>query len=99
MRAIAALCLLVWSFALGAATPVEKFAPGTSYYFETFDPGSHPWEPGQDLNVEEVFKNYEYYEIIFDKNGKEITVNHYVQNNKADSVQYRILPSRALQKK
>lgn len=96
---VAALCLLALSFAAGAAGPADKFTPGTPYYFENFDPGQQPWDPGQDLNIEEVFKNYQYYEIVFSKDGKEITVNHYVQNRKTDSVKYRIMPNWTLQKK
>lgn len=99
MRPIVALCLLALSFAVGAATPMDKFMPGTPYYFENFDPAMQPWEPGQDLNIEEVFKNYQYYEIVFDENSNEINVKHYIQNRKADSVKYRIMPNWTLQKK
>lgn len=99
LRAVAALCLLGLSFAAGAASPVDRFMPETPYYFENFDPGMQPWEPGLDLNIEEVFKNYQYYEIVFDKNRKEIKVNHYIQNRKADSEKYRIMPNWTLQKK
>lgn len=98
-RGAAALCLLVLSFAVGAAVPANKFTPGATYYFDHFDSDQQPWEPGQDLNIEEVFKNYQYYEIVFSKTGKEITVNHHVQGNKADSAKYRIMPNWSLEKK
>jgi hypothetical protein len=98
LRAVAALCLPVLSLAAGAAAPADRFAPGVTYYFDSFDPGRQPWEPGQDLNIEEVFKNYQYYEIVFDKTGKEITVNRHVQGHKADSIKYRIMPNWSLQK-
>ena len=94
-----ALALLALSLAAGAASFADKYLPGATYYFESFNSSLQPWTPGEDLNVEEVFKNYEYYEIVFDKSGQEITVNHYIQNNKADGAQYRILPNRGLQKK
>ncbi|MHB9101541.1 MAG: hypothetical protein ACYC2E_08525 [Sulfuricella sp.] len=49
-----------------------------------------PWYPGQDLNLEEVFKNYVYYEIIFDQYGREITVNRYLQNRKERSDRFLV---------
>ena len=60
------LAILFWVGA-SAASLAEKFQPGVPYYFENFDPAMKPWDPGQDLNIEEVFKNYVYYEIIFDQ--------------------------------
>ena len=95
LRSIATLCLLVLPHAVAAAALV----PGTPYYFGNFDPVQRPWEPGQDLNIEEVFKNYQYYEIVLDRDGKEITVNHYIQNRKAGSEKYLVLPDRSLRKK
>jgi len=95
LRSIAALCLL----ALSLATSAAALVPGTPYYFENFDPVQRPWEPGQDLNIEEVFKNYQYYEIVLDRDGKEVTVNHYIQNRKAGSEKYLVLPDRSLRKK
>lgn len=99
LRIVAVLCLLVQTFAAGAATLADRFTPGTKYYFESFDSGKQPWVPGQDLNVEEVFKNYQYYEIVLDRDGKEITVNKYIQGAKAGSEKYLILPDGSLRKK
>lgn len=96
---IAALCFLsaLPSFA-DAASPADRFTPGTPYYFDSFDPGRHPWVPGQDLNIEEVFKNYQYYEIVFDRDGKGITVNRHVRGSKADSEKYLLSPDGSLRK-
>lgn len=99
LRIVAALCLLACSCSVGAASPIDRFIPGTPYYFEDFNPGLQPWEPGSDLNIEEVFKNYQYYEIVFDKDRKAFTVNRYIQNSRADSAKYRIMPNLTLQKK
>ncbi|WP_059424722.1 hypothetical protein [Sulfuricella sp. T08] len=96
--AAAVIAILFWVGA-SAASLEEKFQPGAPYYFENFDPAMKPWDPGQDLNLEEVFKNYVYYEIIFDKSGREITVNHYLQNRKERSDRFLIRPDRSLEAK
>ena len=91
--------LLSLSFTASAASPVGKMTPGISYYYEYFDPGQRPWRPGGNLNIEEVFKNYQFYEIVLDDDGKEITVDQYIQGNKAGSEKYLVLPDGSLQKK
>lgn len=99
-RIMAVLTLLALSFTTSAATPaVDKLKPGASYYYDNFDPEQRPWKPGQSLNIEEVFKNYQYYEILLDRNGSEITVHHFIRGEKADSKKYLILPDGSLQKK
>lgn len=99
VRAVAALCLIVPAFAVGAASFAERFTPGTAYYFDNFDPGQQPWKPGQDFNFEEVFKNYQYYEIVLDRNGNEITVNRYIRGDRAGSEEYLVLPDGSLRRK
>jgi len=96
--AAAVIATLFWVGA-GAASLAEKFQPGVPYYFESFDPAMKPWDPGQDLNIEEVFKNYVYYEIIFDKSGREIMVNRYLQNRKERSDRFLVQPDRSLEGK
>jgi hypothetical protein len=62
-------------------------------------PWAKPWQPGQSLNIEEVFKNYQYYEIRFLKQGAEIQVQRYIQNQPAGSREgYRIKPDGTLDK-
>lgn len=80
-----------------AASGMAPFEPGTSYYFDHFDPRQNPWQPGQDFNLEEVFKNYRFYEIRFYKDGHEIQVNRYIQNRKEGSEHYRIRPDGVLE--
>lgn len=94
-RAIAALCLLVLPLAMAA----EGIAPGTSYYYADFDPGQQPWQPGQALNFEEVFKNYQYYEIVVAQDGREMTVNQFIRGDKTGSTRYLLLPDGSLQKR
>ena len=98
-RIVAALCAALLSLAAEAATALDRFQPGTPYYFEHFDPAMKPWEPGQDLNIEEVFKNYIYYEIVFDPSGRGITVNRYLQNRKERSDRFLLRPDRSLEAK
>jgi len=93
------LVLSVLSFPASAVPLAGNLMPGTANYFESFDPNQQPWQPGLNLNYEEVFKNYEFYEIVPDQNGSEITVNHYIRGDKAGSEKYLILPNGSLRKK
>jgi hypothetical protein len=95
---LATCFLLALTHAASAASLTDKFAPGASYYFDDFDPGRQPWEPGQHLNIEEVFKNHQYYEIVFDQDGKAITVTRYIRGDKEGSEKYLVLPDRSLRK-
>lgn len=95
-RLLAAL-LLAASMWAGSAQ-AAAFEPGTPYYFDNFDPAQKPWEPGQDLNIEEVFKNYQYFELTFSKDGKEITVSRFIQNKRKDTEKYQVMPDRSLRK-
>jgi len=96
---LAAILLLVLAHDASPGSLADKFTPGTSYYFDHFDPGQRPWEPGQYLNIEEVFKNYQYYEIVFDQDGNGITVYRYLRGSKEGSEKYLVLPDKSLQKK
>ena len=99
VRIAAAFCLLMLPFAASAGSLADKLMPGTPYYYENFDPGQRPWEPGRNLNIEEVFKNYQYYEIVLDQDGKEIAVSQYIRGSKAGSEKYLVLPDGSLRKK
>jgi hypothetical protein len=99
VRIAAAVIAILFSFGASAASLAEKFQAGVPYYFENFDPAMKPWDPGQDLNIEEVFKNYVYYEIIFDRSGREITVNRYLQNRKERSDRFLVRPDRTIEAK
>ena len=95
---VAAILLLVFANAANSAELANKFTPGTPYYFDHFDTQITPWDPGQYLNIEEVFKNYQYFEILFDQGGKAITVNRYLRGSKESSVRYLVKPDGSLQK-
>lgn len=98
---IVALLLLITAVAAGAAPDVHphKLIPGSKYYFDNFDPEQKPWNPGRDLNIEEVFKNYQYVEIVLDQDGRGITVTHFIQGGKKDTVKYLLMPDGSLSKR
>jgi len=91
--------LLVLPFAASAASLADKMTPEIPYYYEYFDPGQRPWKPGGNMKIEEVFKNYQFYEIVLDEDGKEITVIQYIKGDKAGSEKYLVLPDGSLRKK
>lgn len=97
VRYIALFCLLMLPFFAAAVSPADQLVPGTPYYFDSFNPEQRPWIPGQHLNIEEVFKNYQYYEIVLDRDGDGVTVNHYIRGSQAGSEKYRVLPDGSLQ--
>lgn len=98
-RTVAIFVFFMLPFVASAATLADNFAPGTPYYFDSFDPKLQTWKPGQHLNIEEVFKNYQYFEIVLDQDGKGITVNQYIRGIKTGSEMYLELPDGSLRKK
>ncbi|MFN3398557.1 MAG: hypothetical protein ACK4ZS_08510 [Sulfurimicrobium sp.] len=91
--------ILPWLAGIACAAADElPFAPDTPYYFDYFDPRQTPWQPGHGLNLEEVFKNYQYYEIRLVKNRREIRVTHYIQGREEGSEHYRIQSDGTLEK-
>lgn len=97
-RILAALLLIALPYSASSASLSDNYTPGTSYYFSDFDPAQQPWEPGQYLNIEEVFKNHQYYEIVFDQDGNGITVTRYLRGSRESSEKYLVLPDRSLRK-
>lgn len=96
LRIVATVMVILFLTGPGTVLSTEKFQSGVSYYFENFDPAMKPWDPGQDLNFEEVFKNYIFYEIVFDPSGQKITVNRYLQNRKDRSELFLLRSDRSL---
>lgn len=83
---------------MNAASAELSYGPDTPHYFEHFDPEQKPWQPGPELNIEEVFKNYQYFEIRYLKQGAEIQVQRYIQNQRVVGERYRIMPDGSLEK-
>lgn len=88
-------CCIAWTVNAAADLPYELNTP---HYFEHFDPEKNPWQPGQSLNIEEVFKNYQYYEIHFLKQGTEIQVQRYINNQRDGTERYQVMPDGSLEK-
>ena len=86
---------LLSSPAMGEEVRLQDLAPSTKYYLDDFDPNR---KHGELRNIEEVFKNYQYVEIMLSADGKVITVKQYVQGSKKNETSYRILPEGMLQK-
>lgn len=98
MKSVLGGLLLLFLSLVSGFGVAATFEPGTPYYFENFDPAQKPWEPGQDLNIEEVFKNYQYFEVVFSKDGKEIMVSRFIQNRRKDMEKYQLMPDRSLRR-
>lgn len=93
IKHLLAACIVLLSAHASADVRLE---PGASHYFDSFDPAKTPWDPGQPLNHEEVFKNYQYFEIIVASSGRELTVNRYIRNIRERSERYRLNPDGSL---
>ncbi|MCE5182241.1 MAG: hypothetical protein LLG15_10615 [Betaproteobacteria bacterium] len=96
VRVVALILAAMFSLAAIAGTTLK---PGETYYFDNFDPTLKPWSPGEGLNIEEVYKNYLYYEVVIDKAGRGITVNRYIQNARDRSDKYLVRPDGSLEAK
>lgn len=88
-----ALLLCFW---LALQASAEEFVPDTPYLFETFDPQQKPWTPGRDMNIEEVFKNYEYFEVLFGRDGGLLKVSTIRQGKRSEVRYFRRLPDGGL---
>ena len=86
---------LLLCFCLALPAAAEDFVPDTPYLFESFDPQQKPWMPGRDMNIEEVFKNYEYFEVIFGRDGV-LKVSTIRQGKRSEVRLYRRLPDGGL---
>lgn len=73
-----------------------KCRPETPYYFDEFSPAS--WSPDKELNYEEVYRNYEYFEVLFDKGCAGIVVKRYVKGQFSSSDRYRVNNDGTLEK-
>lgn len=74
----------------------EKCRPNASYYFSEFNPAS--WKVENEVNFEEVYKNFEYFEVIFNKSCDEITVKRYKKGKFDSSEKYKVDSNGFIQK-
>lgn len=73
-----------------------KCRPVSPYYFSEFNPAS--WNPHSELNYEEVYKNYDYFEAFFNRSCDEITVKRYVAGQQSSTERYRLNADGSLSK-
>lgn len=59
-------------------------------YFHQFDIRQFPWKMGDCLNYEEVFKNFQYDEVRYDREGRSLTVLRF-ENGKKKSIAHHKL--------
>ncbi len=70
------------------ASAAGKCRPNSPYFFSEFNPSS--WEVEDEVNYEEVYKNFEYFEVIFNKSCDEITVKKYIKGEFGSSEKYQL---------
>ncbi len=87
--------LLILAVCFATSVSAQSFEPDTPYLFESFDPQQKPWNPGRDMNIEEVFKNFEYFEVIFGRDGV-LKVSTIRQGKRSEVRLYRRLPDGGL---
>jgi len=67
-----------------------------AHYYTEFDSGLIPWQAPEEKNFEEVFKNYEYFAIVYSNDGADLTVSHYIKGVVADVSHWQLQPNGAL---
>jgi DNA-binding beta-propeller fold protein YncE len=60
----------------------------TPYYYDTFNPDQAPWHPPQEKNIEEVFKHYQYFAIVYSAAGKQLAVSRYTRGQLVDTTHW-----------
>lgn len=80
-----------------SAASTHTFEPGIPYYFDELNSESVPWQPGPERNLEEVFKNYQYFEMVFDDDGRIFTARRYIKGTIHDEQRFRVLDTGGLQ--
>jgi mono/diheme cytochrome c family protein len=90
-RWIAAWLILAGLFCSTAASAdTGGSAVESPRYYSEFDPDRKPWKPAQELNLEEVFKNYQYYAIEYGAGRRWLTVTHYINGAVAGVTAWRV---------
>jgi len=74
--------LLVWVFiSLDAGARPEKIRAGESYYSDEVVEVEGVRDLGEDMNYEEVYQFYRYYEAIYDEAGRVVVFIEYVRGD------------------
>jgi mono/diheme cytochrome c family protein/DNA-binding beta-propeller fold protein YncE len=83
-RYLSRIFLLLACYSIHALAGEQVYL-NTPYYYDEFDPDRVPWAAAEERNIEEVFKNYRYFAIVYSTDGSRLTVTEYIQG-KAKSV-------------
>ncbi|MDH3979208.1 MAG: hypothetical protein OEU91_01700 [Gammaproteobacteria bacterium] len=67
----------------------EQVYRDTPYFYDEFDPQRVPWVAGEEKNIEEVFKNYRYYAIVYSQGGSRLSVTEYIQGKAKGVIDYQ----------
>ncbi len=70
---------------------------GKPHYYDTFDPALSPWQAPQERNIEEVFKRYEYFAIVYSDDGKQLAVTRHRKGQQDSMSQWQRLDDGSLQ--
>jgi mono/diheme cytochrome c family protein/DNA-binding beta-propeller fold protein YncE len=76
-------------------TALPLLADSPHYYTE-FNAGRKPWQAAEEKNLEEVFKNHEYFAIVYTNGGAELEVSHYLNGAVADVSHWQLQPDGSL---
>ena len=92
------LCLL----SVGCAQTVkimERISPPIEdhCFLSEFTQEKFPWLEGSCLNYEEVFKNYEYFETIFDKKSQSLVVKRVIKGALSREDKYQVIDTKSNQ--
>ncbi len=90
--------ILSASASLSEARP-ERIKPGLSYYSEDYSTVDKVSDIAEEKNYEEVFKNYEYYEAVYDDKKRVKTFRAYKRGEIVLTKRYFYRPDGRLAKK
>lgn len=92
----AAALLTFMLLSLNESSAAGKCRHDIPYYFSEFNPSS--WKVENELNYEEVYKNFEYFEVFFNKSCDEVTVKRYKKGEFDSSEKYKVDSDGTIQK-
>ena len=90
------LVIFICCTALATATASAATDGGSPQYYEEFNPALIPWAPPQERNIEEVFKRYEYFAIVYSDNGARLAVSRYLSGSLAGVTEWQRQPDGSL---
>jgi mono/diheme cytochrome c family protein len=69
---------------------------GSPHYYTEFNSGLRPWQAPEEKNFEEVFKNYEFFAIVYTNEGEDLEVSHYIRGAVAEVSHWQLQPDGTL---